>query len=71
MRKISEVKVKWVGYPNSTWEPFSVLNNKLKKLLVDKKEKGAPCTLTANEIWDDFFDDPDSSIFDTQTARAA
>ena len=66
-----EVNVKWVGYLNCTWELLSVLNKKIRSVLMAKMEKNEPCTLNANEIWDDFFDDPDSSIFDTQAASRA
>ena len=66
-----EVKIKWVGYLNCTWEPMSVLSKALKHRLKLKIDNGEPCVLTVNEVWDDFFDDPDSAIFDTKAAKAA
>ena len=70
-KKRREVKVKWVGYPDCTWEPFSVLSKTLRNQLNKKILLGEPCTLTVHEIWDEFFDDPDSSIFDTKAAKSA
>ena len=48
-----------------------MLNNSLQVKLKSRLEEGVPCVLTVNDIWDDFFDNPDSSIFDTQSARKA
>ena len=48
--KIKEVKIKWVGYPNCTWEPFSVLNKELKLAIQSKTENDLPSVLTVNEI---------------------
>ena len=67
----TEVKVRWVGYSDCTWEPFSALNKVLRAKLQMKIDNGAQGTLTVNDVWDDFFDDPTSSIFDTQAAKAA
>ena len=47
---------------------MSVLSKALKHRLKMKIDSGEPCALTVNEIWDDFFDDPDSAIFDTKAA---
>jgi len=66
-----EVKVKWVGYSVSTWEPLTALNKVLRAKLTSKINSGAEGALTVNEIWDEFFDDPASSIFDTKAAKAA
>ena len=66
-----EVKVKWVGYRECTWEPLSALSKELRALIHKKINSHGPCKLTVNEVWDDFFDDPTSSIFDTQSAKAA
>lgn len=70
-KKRREVKVKWVGYIECTWEPFSFLSKIHRIRLTKKLDSGAPCVLTVNEIWDDFFDNPDSSIFDTKAAKLA
>ena len=66
-----EIKVKWVGFAECTWEPEKVLNKALRLRLRLKKESGLQEKLTVKEIWDNFFDDPDSCIFDTKAAKAA
>ena len=66
-----EVKVKWVGYSECTWEPMSVLSKVLKHRLKTKIDSGEPSVLSVNEIWDDFFDNRDSAIFDTKAAKMA
>ena len=60
-----------MGYIECTWEPFSFLGKIHRKRLMKKLDNGAPCVLTVNEIWDTFFDNPDSSIFDTKAAKLA
>ena len=66
-----DIKVKWVGYPMPTWESISILSRDLRARLKTKLANGEPCILTVNEIQNDFFDDPDSDIFDTKAAKTA
>ena len=66
-----EYKVKWVGYKEETWEVKKKLNRGTLALLDAKAECGLERTLGSNELWDDFFDDEDSSLFDTKLAKIA
>ena len=69
--KRREVLIKWVGYPDSTQEPEFVLGKNLLVKLHAKSNSNVPYTLSVEEIWNDFFDSPDSSIFNTETAKSA
>ena len=50
---------------------MSVLSKALKHRLKVKIDSGEPCFLSVNEIWDDFFDNPDAVIFDSKAAKMA
>ena len=43
----TEVKIKWVGYSEITWEPITVLNKNLRKQLKLKHDSGLREKLTA------------------------
>ena len=43
----TEVKIKWVGYSEITWEPITVLNKNLRKQLKAKHDSGLREKLTA------------------------
>ena len=43
----TEVKIKWLGYSEITWEPIAVLNKNLRKQLKVKHDSGLREKLTA------------------------
>ena len=66
-----EYQVKQVGFDKPTWEPKKNINKSIRDLLEAKVKCGLERKLGPNELWDQFFDDEDATIFETKAAKAA
>ena len=69
--KRREYNIKWVGFEKPTWEPRNLIPKNIVTLLDLKASAKMSIKLDSTEIWDEFFTDEDSSIFDTKAAKSA